>query len=92
MPSLRKLLAATAAALLVAVSAGTGATAAPAGPPPRPPAGPGPDTSLTTHTYAYADAPLGQPLKGIAPYLFPGDNLSTKFPGAWSGATSHSTR
>ncbi|WP_460492017.1 fibronectin type III domain-containing protein [Dactylosporangium cerinum] len=64
----------------------TAASAAPAGPPPRPAAGPGPDTSLATHTYAYADAPVGQPLKGFAPYLFPGDNLSTKYPGGlvWS--------
>ncbi|MEV4623271.1 DUF4832 domain-containing protein [Asanoa sp. NPDC049573] len=85
MPSIRKLLATTAAALaLVLVS--SSAVAAPAGPPSRPPAGPGPDTSLATHTYAYADAPVGQPLKGFAPYYFPGDNLSTKYPGGltWS--------
>ncbi|WP_144127560.1 fibronectin type III domain-containing protein [Catellatospora sichuanensis] len=85
MPSVRKLLATTAAALTLALVA-TSAAAAPAGPPARPPAGPGPDTSLATHTYTYADAALGQPLKGFAPYLFPGDNLSTKYPGGlvWS--------
>ncbi|WP_203713994.1 DUF4832 domain-containing protein, partial [Asanoa siamensis] len=82
---MRRLFALTAAVLAV-VLVSTSAAAAPAGPPPRPPAGPGPDTSLTTRTYAYADAPLGQPLKGFAPYLFPGDNLSTKYPGGlvWS--------
>ncbi|OPG09268.1 hypothetical protein B1L11_26570 [Microbispora sp. GKU 823] len=65
--------------------AATSAIAA-AGPPPRPPAGPGPDPSLATHTYTYADAPVGQPLKGFAPYLFPGDNYTAKFPGGlmWS--------
>ncbi|GFJ83409.1 fibronectin type III domain-containing protein [Phytohabitans houttuyneae] len=86
MPSVRKLLLATTAAATALVLVSTGAAAAPAGPPTRPPAGPGPDTSLATHTYAYAEAPIGQPLKGIAPYLFPGDNLSTKFPGGlvWS--------
>ncbi|NUR70383.1 MAG: DUF4832 domain-containing protein [Hamadaea sp.] len=84
MPALRKLLVTTAAALVVLLP--VTASAAPAGPPTRPAAGPGPDTSLTTHTYGYADAPVGQPLKGIAPYLFPGDNLSTKYPGGlvWS--------
>ncbi|MFD0662761.1 fibronectin type III domain-containing protein [Thermocatellispora tengchongensis] len=73
------------AVLLAATTAATTATAA-AGPPPRPPAGPGPDPGLTTHTYAYADAPVGQPLKGFAPYLFPGDNYDNKFPGGlmWS--------
>ncbi|TKK89243.1 DUF4832 domain-containing protein [Herbidospora galbida] len=57
-----------------------------AGPPPRPPAGPAPDTSLTTHTYTYANTPVGQPLKGFAPYLFPGDDYGAKFPGGvlWS--------
>ncbi|MET7401615.1 DUF4832 domain-containing protein [Dactylosporangium sp. NPDC005572] len=81
---IRRLTAALVAAALILTP--TAALAAPAGPPPRPAAGPGPDTSLTTHTYAYADAPLGQPLKGFAPYLFPGDNLSTKYPGGlvWS--------
>jgi len=85
MPSLRKLLAATAAAMTLVLVSGS-AQAAPAGPPARPPAGPGPDTSLATHTYPYADAALGQPLKGFAPYLFPGDNLSSKYPGGlvWS--------
>jgi chitodextrinase len=75
-----------AAAVLLLVLLPTPASAAPAGPPPRSAAGPGPDTSLATHTYAYADAPVGQPLKGFAPYLFPGDNLSTKYPGGlvWS--------
>src|ERR1700755_1117191 len=85
MPSIRTLLATTAAALaLVLVS--SSAVAAPAGPPSRPPAGPGPDTSLTTPHYAYPDAPGGQPLKGFAPYYFPGDNLSSKYPGGltWS--------
>ncbi|MFC7108646.1 hypothetical protein ACFQQB_54585 [Nonomuraea rubra] len=57
------------------------ASAAPAGPPARPPAGPPPDTTLTTHTYAYAPTPVGQPLKGFAPYLFPGDNYDAKYPG-----------
>ncbi|MBV1855956.1 DUF4832 domain-containing protein, partial [Catellatospora tritici] len=86
MPQLRRLLAVTAAALTLTLPAAAPAAAAPAGPPPRPAAGPGPDTSLSTHTYAYADAPVGQPLKGFAPYLFPGDNLSTKYPGGlvWS--------
>ncbi|MEV0714474.1 fibronectin type III domain-containing protein [Asanoa sp. NPDC050611] len=85
MSPVRKLLAAVAAALLF-VLVPTSAGAAPAGPPSRPPAGPGPDTSLSTHTYAYADAPVGQPLKGFAPYLFPGDNLGAKYPGGlvWS--------
>ncbi|MFF5228843.1 fibronectin type III domain-containing protein [Dactylosporangium sp. NPDC000521] len=84
MRSLRIL--AAAATLVLSLLPASAATAAPAGPPPRPAAGPGPDTSLATHTYAYADAPLGQPLKGFAPYLFPGDNLSTKYPGGlvWS--------
>ncbi|NUT38042.1 MAG: DUF4832 domain-containing protein [Hamadaea sp.] len=86
MSSLRKILATVTAATLTLALVTTGATAAPAGPPTRPPAGPGPDTTLTTHTYGYADAALGQPMKGIAPYLFPGDNLSTKYPGGlvWS--------
>ncbi|MEV4136081.1 fibronectin type III domain-containing protein [Dactylosporangium sp. NPDC049742] len=84
MRSLRIL--AAAATLVLSLLPASAATAAPAGPPPRPAAGPGPDTSLTTHAYTYADAPLGQPLKGFAPYLFPGDNLSTKYPGGlvWS--------
>ncbi|GIF69994.1 hypothetical protein Ais01nite_80290 [Asanoa ishikariensis] len=85
MASLRKLLV-TSAAVLTLVLASSTAVAAPAGPPSRPPAGPGPDTSLATHSYTYADAPLGQPLKGFAPYLFPGDNLGAKYPGGlvWS--------
>ncbi|GAA3215366.1 fibronectin type III domain-containing protein [Dactylosporangium siamense] len=83
---MRSLRFAAAVVLLLALVPTGSATAAPAGPPSRPAAGPGPDTSLATHTYAYADAPLGQPLKGFAPYLFPGDNLSTKYPGGlvWS--------
>ncbi|MDG6101877.1 fibronectin type III domain-containing protein [Dactylosporangium aurantiacum] len=86
MAPLRTVVAAVTATLLLALLPAGAATAAPAGPPPRPAAGPGPDTSLTTHAYGYADAPLGQPLKGFAPYLFPGDNLSTKYPGGlvWS--------
>ncbi|WP_204040187.1 fibronectin type III domain-containing protein, partial [Acrocarpospora phusangensis] len=71
-------------AAILAVTPVTPATAA-AGPPPRPPAGPGPAPG-TTHTYAYADTPVGQPLKGFAPYLFPGDNYTSKYPGGvmWS--------
>ncbi|WNI21468.1 DUF4832 domain-containing protein [Streptomyces sp. ITFR-16] len=62
------------------------AAAAPSGPPPRPPASDPVDSSLTKHAYTYSDAPLGQPMKGIAPYLFPGDNYADKYPGGllWS--------
>ncbi|MFJ6572163.1 DUF4832 domain-containing protein [Streptomyces sp. NPDC091292] len=62
------------------------AAAAPVGPPPRPPASDPVDSGLTQHTYTYADAPVGQPLKGIAPYLFPGDTYADKYPGGvmWS--------
>ncbi|AXI76799.1 DUF4832 domain-containing protein [Peterkaempfera bronchialis] len=62
------------------------ATAAQGGPPPRPPVSSPVDSSLATHSYGYADTPVGQPMKGIAPYLFPGDNYDAKFPGGvlWS--------
>lgn len=82
---LRRLPVVVAGALAMVLVASSGAAAA-AGPPARPPAGPGPDTSLTTHAYTYADAPAGQPLKGFAPYLFPGDNYASKYPGGvmWS--------
>ncbi|WP_084964995.1 DUF4832 domain-containing protein [Thermoactinospora rubra] len=78
---IRRWLASLTAATALLSGGAVPAAAAPAGPPPRPPAGPPPDTTLTTHTYAYAPAPVGQPLKGFAPYLFPGDNYDAKYPG-----------
>lgn len=74
------------AVFLVASAVAPRAAADPQGPPPRPPVGQGPDTSLTAHTYSYADTPVGQPLKGFAPYLFPGSNYNEKYPGGlmWS--------
>ncbi|WP_405145829.1 fibronectin type III domain-containing protein [Sphaerisporangium sp. NBC_01403] len=83
---IRRLLVSLVAATTALVCGALPALAAPAGPPQRPPAGPPPDTTSTTHTYAYADTPVGQPLKGFAPYLFPGDDYGAKYPSGliWS--------
>ncbi|GAB1817689.1 fibronectin type III domain-containing protein [Herbidospora sp. RD11066] len=82
---MKRWLTALSATLILLLGPAVPASAA-AGPPPRPPAGPAPDTSLTTHSYTYANTPVGQPLKGFAPYLFPGDDYGAKFPGGvlWS--------
>ncbi len=56
------------------------AAAAPAGPPPPPAPGPAVDASLKPHALAAAPSPLDNPLKGFAPFYFPGKTYAGKFP------------